>query len=148
MSSLLGRVLYDPPRPHQPLLLVQSSIAQSSLPILRQFIIRNYQTSSGAQSHSLVFCLLHPPSSLVGDGASHHKNLQVYNRIGNVPGYVDNFSDPREEILSAVNNGECGRTYSPVVPTYHPNSSLRTPRCDHRFCGHALFGYWISSRDL
>jgi elongator complex protein 5 len=101
MSS---NVLFDHPRPDQPFIIIQSSAAQSSIPILRQLVTRNFQTSGKA--HTLLFCLLYPPSLFFGDTTSGHESLEVHDYVGNVPGYADNFSDPREDILLALSNGE------------------------------------------
>ncbi|KAF7347786.1 hypothetical protein MVEN_01536100 [Mycena venus] len=77
-------------------LLLQSSIAQSSIAILCQLL-------EDASSHALLFCLLHP-SLLSLQGT----DVQVYDLLDNVPGYNDNYEDPRRRIHSAVENAPAG----------------------------------------
>jgi hypothetical protein len=82
----------EPRRRQQPFLLLQSSIAQSGIGIIRQLL-------EDASDHALLFCLLH--SSLL--------SLQgtAYNLLDNIPGYNDKYEDPRHRIQSAVENGGC-----------------------------------------
>ncbi|KAK7064180.1 hypothetical protein R3P38DRAFT_3249763 [Favolaschia claudopus] len=80
----------EPRRAQQPFLVLQSSVAQSSLGILRQLL-------EDSSSHSLLFCLLHP--SLLSVNAS---RVEAFDLLDNVPGYNDNYEEPRHLILSAV----------------------------------------------
>jgi len=108
MVLLLPAIIDNSPRLHQPLLLIQSSTAQSSLPILRRFILNCINVNNKAQGRTLLFCLLYPPASLLEGPASLHERLQVVDRIGCVPGYSDNWSDPQDQILSCVETASNG----------------------------------------
>lgn len=103
----LSTIIKGPPSPHQPFLLLQSSTAQSSIPIIRQILSRNLRPDNIKHSrHFLLFCLLHPPSNLLENTEISAENLEVHDWIDNVPGYTANWFDPLERILSAVKNGE------------------------------------------
>ncbi|KAK0198395.1 hypothetical protein F5146DRAFT_1131386 [Armillaria mellea] len=81
-----------------PLVILQSSVAQSTLPLLRKAI----ETSSGRkEQETLLFCFLHIPSSLVNEDTA---GLTVYDRIACVPGYDDSWIDPKDFISNAVEN--------------------------------------------
>lgn len=54
----------------------------------------------------MLFCLLYPPACLLSDQTSLPGKLQVLDRVGSVPGYSDDWSDPRDQILSIVRAGE------------------------------------------
>ncbi|KAJ6575175.1 hypothetical protein B0H19DRAFT_1127513, partial [Mycena capillaripes] len=86
----------EPRRRQQPFLLLQSSIAQSSIGIIRQLL-------EDASSHVLLFCLLHSPLlSLQGT------RVQTYDLLDNIPGYNDNYEEPSHRIQSAVENAPAG----------------------------------------
>jgi len=106
MVLLLPSIIDNPPRLHQ-YLLFQSSAAQSSLPILRRLIFNSINARHG---QTLLFCLLYPPASLVDSSTSLvlPGKLQVLDRIGNVPGYSDDWSDPRDQILSVIRAAPLG----------------------------------------
>ncbi|KAJ7925840.1 hypothetical protein B0H13DRAFT_1599977 [Mycena leptocephala] len=86
----------EPRRRQQPFLLLQSSIAQSGIGIIRQLL-------EDASDHALLFCRLH--SSLLSLQGTH---VQTYNLLDNIPGYNDNYEDPRHRIQSAVDNAPAG----------------------------------------
>lgn len=115
--SLLPNLI-DSPRPHQPLLLIQSSAAQSGLSILRQSLQKNLEAkaSKGSPTKTLLFCFLHPPSCLVVDESSiDTERLAVHDYLDNIPGYLDSWSDCRHAILSAVNEGEHIAAQCPIL---------------------------------
>ncbi|PBK77270.1 hypothetical protein ARMSODRAFT_272069 [Armillaria solidipes] len=81
-----------------PLVILQSSVAQSTLPLLHKVI----ETSLGKkEQETLLFCFLHLPSSLINEDAA---GLIAYDRIASVPGYDDSWIDPRDFISDAVEN--------------------------------------------
>ncbi|KAF7339422.1 hypothetical protein MSAN_02156300 [Mycena sanguinolenta] len=85
------------PHPRQqPFLLLQSSIAQSGIGIIRQLL-------KNASSPGLLFCFLH--SSLLSLQGDH---VQAYDLLDNVPGYKDEYEDPRHRIQSALENAPAG----------------------------------------
>ncbi|KAJ7038143.1 hypothetical protein C8F04DRAFT_1220421 [Mycena alexandri] len=86
----------EPRRRQQPFLLLQSSIAQSGTGIIRQLL-------EDASGHAALFCLLH--SSLLSVQGPH---VKTHDLLDNVPGYNDNYEDPRKRIQSAVENAPAG----------------------------------------
>ncbi|KIK71057.1 hypothetical protein GYMLUDRAFT_149395 [Collybiopsis luxurians FD-317 M1] len=87
----------DSPRSNQHLLLLQSSIAQSSLPVLRHVLVHK---PGQKDVKKLLFCFLHPPSSLITDFAS--SNLEIHDLVDSIPGYDDSWSDTCPKILKIV----------------------------------------------
>ncbi|KAF8832396.1 hypothetical protein HHX47_DHR1001451 [Lentinula edodes] len=90
----------DSPGPNQNLLLLQSSIPQSSLPLLRHVIAQNAGQKGAVKK--FLFCFLHPPSSLIKNAAE--SNVQVYDYLDRIPGYNDAWSESCPEILNLVEN--------------------------------------------
>lgn len=88
-------------RPHQPLILVQSSASQTCLPVLRRLI-----QPARRPAQTLLFCFLYPPTFLIEDrpGTS-NGSLKVFDYTERVPGY-DESHDSRDEILAAVCSGQ------------------------------------------
>jgi len=80
-----------------PLLVLQSSIAQTSLPILRHLL------SHEPSCKTLLFSFLYPPSSLVDTKES--DSLEVYDWIDRVPGYSEHNS--LTELHGIVEKGVC-----------------------------------------
>ncbi|KAI0318978.1 hypothetical protein OF83DRAFT_1163171 [Amylostereum chailletii] len=99
MPLVLPAVIANSSRPRHPFVLLESSVVQSSLPILRAIVNR-----PDATGHLLLFCFLYPPSSLVNDPARlQAENLHVYDKTGDVPGYSENWTDPtRSAPISAL----------------------------------------------
>ena len=102
VMALLCEYASGPPRPHRPLLLIQSSVAQSGVPLLRHVIAESSKDRFSAQC--LVFCLLHLPSDLV-ERNSVSDRITVHDWIGFVPGYNDALYDVKERILQAIQQG-------------------------------------------
>ncbi|KAH9486887.1 Elongator complex protein 5 [Psilocybe cubensis] len=96
--SLFSSILNDEAHRH-PLLIVQSSLAQSGLPVLRS-ILTNNVGAKGKQidRENLLFCLLYPPSSLVDEKTT--TSLNVYDWTDRVSGY--NEADLQTELLAIV----------------------------------------------
>ncbi|KAK7463631.1 hypothetical protein VKT23_005570 [Stygiomarasmius scandens] len=88
------------PGPKQHLLLFQSSVAQSSLSLIRHIL--NVNNSKGKKS--LLFCFLHAPANLVSKAAS--QNTEVYDYLDRIPGYVDDNSELCSKILSVIKEVE------------------------------------------
>ncbi|KAK0465110.1 uncharacterized protein EV420DRAFT_939817 [Desarmillaria tabescens] len=84
-----------------PLLILQSSVAQSTLSLLRKVIETSPGNKGKHTGETLLFCLLHLPSSLINQDTT---GVTVYDRIGSVPGYDDSWIDPRDFISNAVEN--------------------------------------------
>ncbi|KAG1755242.1 uncharacterized protein EDB91DRAFT_1097944 [Suillus paluster] len=96
--SLLSSITSNPggSKPHQPLIILQSSSAQTCYPILRN-LISNFRPAT----QTLLFCFLHPPSSLTSVDAS---NITAFDFTDRIPGYDDAWCDPQDEILARVNS--------------------------------------------
>ncbi|KAJ7619082.1 hypothetical protein DFH06DRAFT_1106349 [Mycena polygramma] len=88
--------LLEPRRRQQPFLLLQSSIAQTGIGIIRQLL-------EDASSNALLFCLLH--SSLLSLQAD---RVQTFDLLDNIPGYSNGYEDPRHRIRSAVETAPTG----------------------------------------
>ncbi|KAF9481381.1 hypothetical protein BDN70DRAFT_763951, partial [Pholiota conissans] len=92
---LLTSVLKNDTNRH-PLVLLQSSLSQTSLPILRNILVQN-ATAKGSPRHNVLFCVLYQPSSLtVGSSNS----IETYDWTDRIPGFGK--SDYWDELLSIV----------------------------------------------
>ena len=88
-------------RPHQPLILVQSSVSQTCLPVLRSLI-----RPSKRPAQTLLFCFLYPPASLIaGWPNSSGDSLKAFDYTEQVPGY-DEIHNSCNEILAIVRSGQ------------------------------------------
>lgn len=97
--SLLSSIINNPTglKPHQPLIILQSSSAQTCYPILRN-LISNFRPTT----QTLLFCFLHSPSNLINvDEAS---NILAFDFTGRIPGYDDMWCGPQDEILAHINS--------------------------------------------
>ncbi|KAM6498158.1 hypothetical protein JOM56_006106 [Amanita muscaria] len=103
--SLLREYTYGTLRSHHPLLLIQSSIAQSGVPLLRHIITGN---NARQPTTSLVFCLLYRPSDLMEENVL-YDHIKVYDWLGFVPGYNDSPFDVKDQILQAVREAPAGK---------------------------------------
>ncbi|KAK2461877.1 hypothetical protein APHAL10511_006340 [Amanita phalloides] len=104
--ALLREYANGPPRSHRPLLLVQSSVAQSGVPLLRHIIAESDKVQFSAQS--LVFCLLNRPSDLVKKNTSSDRTI-FYDWLDYVPGYTETPYNARERILQAIREAPSGK---------------------------------------
>jgi len=76
----------------QPLFLLQSSLAQTGLPVLSHIV-----NHSPAQK-CLLFCLSFPPPALLPD-----EHVEVYDWIDRIPGYSE--ENIEDELVGIVKNG-------------------------------------------
>ncbi|CDO75260.1 hypothetical protein BN946_scf184967.g13 [Trametes cinnabarina] len=101
MPSLLSSAIAHPAR-NQHLLLLQSSVAQTCLPVLRDVVQRSMER---AREKTILFCLLYPPLSFL-DKASRAQTdrLLVVDRTTYVPGYSDglDFNDDVASFLRSA----------------------------------------------
>lgn len=97
--SLLSSIISNPTglKPHQPLIILQSSSAQTCYPILRN-LISNFRQAT----QTLLFCFLHPPSNLTN--VDEAPNITTFDFTGRIPGYDDLWCGPQDEILARVNS--------------------------------------------
>lgn len=98
MALLRALIADDSPQQTQPFLLLLSSAAQSCLSIFRQILTGKARKTG---SH-ILFCLLYQPSSLLPEDPTLCEHIQVHNWVDRVPGYDDNWSDPWQAILDAI----------------------------------------------
>jgi len=96
MSRLIATIIAGLSRPHFPFVLLESSLVQSCLPVLRAFV-----NNRDATTHVLLVCLLYPPLSLAGD-PHREEGLHILDRTAQVPGYSETSPDIAESILNAV----------------------------------------------
>jgi elongator complex protein 5 len=98
MPRLISTIISGLSRPHFPFVVLESSLVQSSLPVLRAFV-----GSQDATTHVLLFSLLYPPSTLAG--VPRREGLHVVDRTADVPGYSETSDDLAEFILNRVKQG-------------------------------------------
>ncbi|EPQ60772.1 hypothetical protein GLOTRDRAFT_124520 [Gloeophyllum trabeum ATCC 11539] len=104
MPLLLPSILSNTTKPPSPVLLLESSLTATCLPLLRAILSRKHNPQR--KGTVLLICLLYPPSSLVG--ADEDPQVKVLDRTGNVPGYDEEWTDPREEILNLIKDAPPG----------------------------------------
>jgi elongator complex protein 5 len=103
MSRLIATIISGLSRPHFPLIVLESSLVQSCLPVLRAFV-----NDRDATTHVLIFCLLYPPSAFASaaDDTTSREGLHVIDRTAQVPGYSETSSpDLANSILDSVKQG-------------------------------------------
>lgn len=88
MPLLLSTILANRQKSNQPLVLLQSSIAQSALPILREFV-----NAQAEKSSTILLCALHNPSVILTEENLSRGNINVLDWTSYVPGYEDVDSD-------------------------------------------------------
>ena len=100
--ALLREYVSGPPRAYRPLLLIQSSVAQSGIPLLRHVVAESSKDQLSTQC--LLFCLLYVPSDLVERNSASDR-ITVYDWLEFVPGYGDTSYDVKKLILQAIQEG-------------------------------------------
>jgi elongator complex protein 5 len=104
MSRLIATIISGLSRPHFPFIVLESSLVQSCLPVLRAFV-----NDRDATTRVLIFCLLYPPSAFAfaaDDTSTREGGLHIIDRTAQVPGYSEtSSSDPAESILNSVKQG-------------------------------------------
>lgn len=101
--SLLSSIINNPTglKPHQPLIILQSSSAQTCYPILRN-LISNFRSTT----QTLLFCFLQSPSNLTN--VDEAPNIIAFDFTGRIPGYDDPWRSPQDEILACINSVPTG----------------------------------------
>ncbi|KAI0078925.1 hypothetical protein K474DRAFT_784223 [Panus rudis PR-1116 ss-1] len=107
MPLLLSSILANSSRTQQPFILLQSSAAQSCLPVLQAIISQSPQHHSKplTKRHVLLFCFLYPPARIAASLKVDTANIELhtYDWTGKVPGYDDEEPfDINEEVLKAI----------------------------------------------
>ncbi|KAG2366575.1 hypothetical protein BDR07DRAFT_1449295 [Suillus spraguei] len=101
--SLLSSIVNNPTglKPHQPLIILQSSSAQTCYPILRNLIL-NFRSTT----QTLLFCFLQSPSNLIN--VDEAPNIIAFDFTGRIPRYDDPWCNPQDEILARINSVPTG----------------------------------------
>lgn len=103
MPLLLPSIIHSKARLHQPLVLFQSSLAQSSLPILRAVVAES-------KTKILLLCFLYPPHILFDGPPS--VGPQILDFTNHIPGYCSEPEDCRQLILKCISDGTEAATHS------------------------------------
>ncbi|KAI0639350.1 hypothetical protein C8Q77DRAFT_1045236 [Trametes polyzona] len=111
MPSLLSATIAQPAR-NQHLLLLQSSTAQSCLPVLRAVVKHSIERT---RETTVLVCLLYPPASFLWSSGTQTDTVRVLDRTSNVPWYDEDaesetISSLRKTILDAVRTAPAGPT--------------------------------------
>jgi elongator complex protein 5 len=103
MQLVLPAVILDASR-HQrqhPFVFLESSVAQSSLPVFKAIV-----NHDDPKSLVLLFCFLYPPSSIVDNPTRLQSvRLQVFDRTSSIPGYSKTGDNITEFMNEAVGMG-------------------------------------------
>lgn len=99
MPSLLSSIIAQPAR-NQNLLLLQSSSAQTCLPIARAVA---KQASERTRETTVLFCFLYPPSSFLQSSSAPPANVRIVDRTSHVPGYDLDIDDEGDQGSSLRN---------------------------------------------
>ena len=110
MPSLLSSAVSQTAR-NQHLLLLQSSTSQTCLTVLRAALGNAVER---ARETTVLFCLLYPPSSLLGTSRVQSDRVHVLDKTANVPGYCDDehksesdrIAALKRELLETIRSGE------------------------------------------
>jgi hypothetical protein len=139
VATLLDNTL----RPPRQLVILQSSNAQSALPLLRSLI-----ASDPARQTTILCCALHPPSALrVG---SHLPNRVIAVDLTTyVPGYGGGIAALGEKVNKAVEEGEYCRfaVISRWTEGMCKSSASRSLDGSDRLSGDNRLGLWLDSQD-
>ena len=82
-----------------PLVILQSSLAQSCLPILRHLV----NEPKPSKSFNLLLCLLYPPSSLADNISL--DTLEIHDWLDRVPGYCETSNTLSDDLLDIIKKG-------------------------------------------
>ena len=104
------------------LVILQSSLAQSCLPILRH-LVNNPKPSS---SSNLLFSLLYPPSSLADNISP--DTLEIHDWLDRVPGYCKASNMPSDDLLDIVRRGIHLISFSPSMSSFYWNGMFSISR--------------------
>ena len=101
MTHRIATIVSGESHPHFPFVILQSSLVQSSLPVLRAFVNKRDAVSS-----VLLFSLLYPPLTLVDPpGERSGESPHIVDMRAEVPGYSEKRSDPLDYFSSIVKQG-------------------------------------------
>ena len=110
MSRSLASIISGSSRPHFPFVVLESSLVQSCLPVLRAFVDGgDSDATTRTTTDVLLFSLLYQPSTLAG--VPHREGLCVVDRTAEVPGYGETSTDLAEFVLNRVKQGKFTTPY-------------------------------------
>jgi len=115
MTHRIATIVSGESHPHFPLVILQSSLVQSSLPVLRAFVNKR-----DALSSVLLFSLLYPPLTLVDSPGG--EGIHIVDMRADVPGYGDTRPDPLDYFSSKVKH--CAMRSSNAVNLLSLTSAL------------------------
>lgn len=101
MTHRIATIVSGESHPRFPFVILQSSLVQSSLPVLRAFVNKR-----DALSPVLLFSLLYPPLTLADpprEGSD--EGLHIVDMRSEVPGYSDTYPDLLDYFSSRVKQG-------------------------------------------
>ncbi|KAI6162217.1 hypothetical protein EDD17DRAFT_1580592 [Pisolithus thermaeus] len=84
------------------LVILQSSVSQTCLPILHQIL-----KPAKRPSQTLLFSFLYPPSLLIESSTSDASPISIFDYTERIPGY-DTWTDSRQDILNTVKSAPPG----------------------------------------
>ncbi|KAJ2914879.1 hypothetical protein MD484_g5547, partial [Candolleomyces efflorescens] len=106
-AMALLRTFTSDPQNRPTLVVFQSSAAQTTVPILRQYLSKSLTTKDKPR-HRILFSLIHLPSDLVEGG-----EVEIHDWLENVPGYSPNYFNPGTQIVSTIERA-LENTTSPI----------------------------------
>ncbi|KZT30432.1 hypothetical protein NEOLEDRAFT_1144090 [Neolentinus lepideus HHB14362 ss-1] len=106
MPLLLPSILSNVTKPPCPLLILESSLSATCLPLLCAIL---NQRRTQQNDTILLICCLYPPSAFIDEsGLGPDSQLRVLDRTERIPGYDEEWLDPRDDILNFVKNAPSG----------------------------------------
>ncbi|KAF9044766.1 hypothetical protein BDZ89DRAFT_1099617 [Hymenopellis radicata] len=104
----------------QALLILQSSLCQSALPILREVVRQN---ATDEQKQTLLFCFLHPPSCIY-DAPSETQNVAVHDHSEHIHVVIDSVNTILSDIGSPAETFKFIRDLKELVVSRSIDSHL------------------------
>lgn len=129
------------------LAVFQSSAAQSTIPVLRQYISSS-ASSRVTPRYRILFSLLYLPSSLLENTAG--TEVEVHDWLNNVPGYSAEHFNSGQQLLSTLDQGKYIMKTVKEDLKVSPSSELAygPARCDCGLHRHLALGRRIPLRDV
>lgn len=151
--TLLQTFINDAHQSRPSLAVFQSSAAQTTIPLLRQFLSKGSTLSKGKSRQRILFSLLYLPSNLIDDQSV--SQIEVHDWLDNVPGYSPEHFNAGLQLLSTIDQGKSplGRSGSVRADRkgwigFSSRFHHGCPRCGHRLHRLLAVRYWISFRNL
>ena len=147
--SPLSSIIRESPKPQHSFLLLLSSIAQSSLPLLRQLLSSKGTSNNTGSSRCLLFCFSYPVADLLESFPSQPDFIEVHDYVARIPGYDVHWPDLRETISSVIRTSEQHHdTDSPDSSSTRPSPPFWMSRCHYRLSRYTFFRYRFNTTDI